>query len=323
MTHKIVFLDFDTLGPGIGLRRPDIDHDWVQYDDTPGEKRAERLADATIAITNKVAIDAELLSALPNLKMIAIAATGTNIVDLGAADAQGVIVSNIHAYAMNTVPEHVFMLMLALKRNLLGYVSDVRHGEWQRQGGFCFFTHPLNDLAGLRLGIFGRGELGRAVARIAKAFGMEVMFAGRKGVTHPPAPYLPFDDVLATADILSLHCPLTDDTRDMLDYPEFEKMQRKPVVLNTARGGIVNEADLVRALKEGLISGAGIDVMEKEPPAPDHPFYALLDRPDFILTPHIAWGSREARQLLADMLIENIENFARGTPTNVCKPRKK
>ncbi len=320
MDHRIVFLDRDTLGPGVHVRRPNIPHQWHEFADTPAHECAERLAEASIAITNKVKLDASLLETLPKLQMIAIAATGTNVVDLEAAQRRGIVVSNIRAYATTSVPEHVFMLMLALKRSLLGYADDIQAGEWQRRGQFCFFTHPINDLAGLRLGIFGRGTLGRAVARIAQAFAMDVVFAGRKGTAQPPAPYLPFAEVIASADILSLHCPLTPETHNLLTYAEFEQMKKRPIIINTARGGIIHEGDLARALRAGLISGAGIDVVSTEPPPPDHPFHDLAGRPDFILTPHIAWGSQEARQSLADQLIDNIEHFARGTPRNLCTP---
>lgn len=323
MRPKIVFLDQATLGPNIRLRRPRFDHSWVSYPETAPEDVVTRLQEAQIAITNKVALNRAILAQLPALEMIAIAATGTNIVDLEAAKEHNITVSNITSYATETVPEHVFMLILALARNLPGYRHDVAAGKWQRSGQFCFFTHEICDLAGRQLGIIGGGELGRAVARLGKAFGMKAVFAGRKEApeNQPLKPgYRPFAEVLATSDVISLHCPLTPTTRGLISTPEFQLMQRRPILINTARGGVIDELALIEALQTGRIRGAGIDVVEQEPPAPDHPYFQLLKMPNFILTPHIAWGSQQARQRLADKLIENIENFIAGQPTNVVNP---
>ena len=314
--HKIVFLDRATIAPHIRLRRPAFPHELIEYQQTQPEEVAQRLAGASIAITNKVPLTAEVLSGLPELRLVAVAATGTDCVDKACCHARGIAVANIRGYAVNTVPEHVFALILALRRNIVAYRDDVIAGEWQKAGQFCFFDHPIRDLAGARLGIVGRGVLGQRVAELAVAFGMEPLFAGRKN-RGARAPYTPWDEVLATCDVLTLHCPLTAETRGLIALPEFRAMARQPLIINTGRGGLVDEADLVRALDEGLISGAGFDVTDGEPPAPDNPLMRAARRPNVILTPHVAWASDEAQQALADQLMDNIENFVAGRPSNL------
>ncbi|NMG68819.1 D-2-hydroxyacid dehydrogenase [Parazoarcus communis] len=316
--HKIVFLDRDTLAPHIRLRRPAFAHDWVEHPRTAPAQLLERLADATIVITNKVPLRAELLAQLPALRLVAVAATGTDCVDKAACAAQDIAVCNIRGYSVDTVPEHVFALILALRRNLLAYREDVLAGEWQRAAQFCFFNHPIRDLRGTRLGIIGKGLLGERVAALGRAFGMEPVFAARKGCA-PAEGYTAFDEVLATSSVLSLHCPLTASTRNLIGMAEFRAMSCTPLLINTARGGLVNETDLVRALDEGLISGAGFDVTDGEPPADDNPLLQAAARRNVILTPHVAWASDEAQQTLADQLIENIELFVGGTPRNLVK----
>jgi len=317
--HKIVFLDRATLAPQIRLRRPGFAHEFVEHAHTRPDEVVERLAGATIAITNKVPLGADVIAQLPALRLVAVAATGTDCVDKAACRARGIAISNIRGYAVNTVPEHTLALILALRRNLVAYRDDVIAGEWQRAGQFCFFNHPIHDLAATRLGIIGRGVLGRRVAELARAFGMEAVFAGRKGVSAPGEGYTAWDEVLATSDIVTLHCPLTPETRGLLGLPEFRAMKRRPLIINTARGGLVVEADLVRALDEGWISGAGFDVTDGEPPAPDSALMRIAKRPNVILTPHVAWASDEAQQALADQLIDNIEHFAAGRPSNLVK----
>ncbi len=314
--HKIVFLDRETLAPQIRVRRPDFPHSFVEHERTATDEVVPRLAGATIAITNKVKLGAEALAQLPDLRLIAVAATGTDCVDKAACQARGILVSNIRGYAANTVPEHVFTLMLALRRSLIGYRDDVIAGEWQRSGQFCFFNHPLKDLAGSRIGIVGRGVLGQRVADIARAFRMEPVFAARKNTAAGPDT-LGWDEMLATSDVITLHCPLTAETRGLIAMPEFRAMSRKPLLINTARGGLVDEHDLVRALDEGLISGAGFDVTDGEPPPSDHPLMRAANRSNFILTPHVAWASDEAQQVLADQLIDNIEAFVAGHPRHL------
>jgi len=317
MTLNIVFLDRDTLPPETVLRRPTFDHRWTEYNRTAPDQVAGRVADADIIITNKAPLRRETLESAPRLKMIGVAATGTDIIDIDCCHQRGIVVSNIRDYAIRTVPEHTFALILALRRSLIGYRDAIKRGRWQEATQFCFFDFPINDLHGGRLGIIGEGAIGQAVAEIAKAFGMNPVFAAHKSSAGLGPLYTPWDEVLESSDIITLHCPLTPATRDMIGLPEFRAMKRRPLVINTARGGLINEQALVTALTEGLIAGAAIDVLPTEPPADDHPFLGLMDRSDFILTPHVAWASREAIQTLADQLMDNIEAFAAGTPRNV------
>lgn len=315
--HKIVFLDRETIAPQIRLRSPAFAHELVVYDRTASDQIVERLAGASIAITNKVPLSAAVLAQLPALRLIAVAATGTDCVDKAYCQQRGIAVANIRGYAVNTVPEHTFALMLALRRNLVAYRDDVLAGEWQRSGQFCFFNHAIHDLRGARLGIIGEGVLGQRVADIARAFGMVPLFAARKGRTGAGSLYTPWDEMLATSDIITLHCPLTPQTRGMIAMPEFRAMVRRPLIINTGRGGLVDEAALVQALDEGLIAGAGFDVADGEPPAADSPMMRIAARPNVILTPHVAWASDEAQQALADQLIDNIEHFVAGSPRNL------
>jgi len=315
--HRIVFLDRATIAPQIKLRRPDFEHALISHEHTRPDEVVARLAGASIAITNKVPLTAAVLEQLPGLRLVAVAATGTDCVDKAYCQRHGIAVANIRGYAVNTVPEHTFALILALRRNIVAYRDDVIKGEWQKSGQFCFFNHPIHDLAGARLGIIGEGVLGRRVAELARAFGMLPLFAAHKGRSGFGQLYTPWDEVLASSDIITLHSPLTPETRGMIAMPEFRAMKRRPLIINTARGGLVVEEDLVRALDEGLISGAGFDVVAGEPPAPDNPLLGIAGRPDVILTPHVAWASDEAQQALADQLMDNIENFVAGRPGNL------
>jgi glycerate dehydrogenase len=314
---KIVFLDRDTIGPSVTITRPEFAHEWIEYGKTPEDQIAARIADADIVITNKAPVRGTSIAQASRLKMIAVAATGYDVIDLAAAKKHGVVVSNVRGYAVNTVPEHTFALIFALRRSIIGFRQDVIDGEWQRANQFCFFNHPIKDLAGSTLGIFGGGTLGKSVARIGEALGMTPLFAARKGSLEVAPGYTAFNDVLERADIITFHMPLTPETRDMIGIEDFRRMKRKPLVINTARGGLVNEADLVTALNEGLIGGAGFDVLTKEPPAPDNPLLAVLDRPNVIVTPHVAWASDEAMQSLWAQVIGHAENFENGAPSNV------
>lgn len=300
------------------IRRPAFAHEWVEYPATLPEQVVERLAGADIAINNKVTINAAAIAALPELKMIAVMATGTNSVDLDACRARGIVVSNIRGYAVHTVPEHVMALLLALSRNLVAWRETLLAGGWQRADQFCLFDHPIRDLRGATLGLIGSGTLGNGVARLAEAFGMRVLRAERKGVTVVRPGYTAFETVLAEADAISLHCPLTAETLNLIGEAELRAMKGSALLINTARGSIVDEAALIRALKEGWIAGAGFDAIAAEPPPADHPMVdpALLALPNFLLTPHVAWSSRPAMQTLADQLIDNIEAFVAGAPQN-------
>jgi glycerate dehydrogenase len=314
---KIVFLDRDTLSPQTRLPAFSFQHELQVYGSTAEDEVGVRLRDADVVITNKVKLTRQALRGARNLRMVAVAATGTDNVDLQACRELGVVVSNIRNYAVHTVPEHTFALIFALRRSICAYRDSVIAGRWQEARQFCFFDHPIRDLAGATLGIIGDGVLGQAVAAIGRSLGMTVLFSGFKGRSDQGSLYTPFEQTLERADILTLHCPLLTETRNMISTREFDLMQRRPLLINTARGGLVDETALADALERGQIAGAAFDVVSVEPPPGDHPFMRLLRRPDFILTPHVAWASDEAVQALADQLAANIEAFARGASANV------
>ena len=314
--ERIVYLERESIIADV--RRPACEHEWIEHDRSRQSEVESRLREASIAIVNKVQIDAGMISRLPQLKMVAVAATGTNNVDLEACRAHGIVVSNIRGYAVHTVPEHAIALILALSRNLVAYRESVQAGRWQQSEQFCFFDHPIRDLHGATLALIGCGALGQGVATLARAFGMNVLQAERKGATACRAGYVPFAEALAAADVVSLHCPLNVETQGLIGAAELQTMKRSALLINTSRGGLVDEAGLVQALREGWIAGAGFDVLSKEPPSEGHPLLApeLLAHPNFLLTPHVAWASRPAMQALADQLIANIEAFVRGEPQN-------
>ena len=312
---RIVFLDRETLSDSVQLPQVPFKHELQVYGRTAPDQVAERIADADIVISNKVALRREHLQAAPNLKMIALAATGSDNIDLDAAREHQIVVSNIRDYAVRSVPEHVFALVFALRRNICAYRQSVKEGRWQAAQQFCYFDYPIRDLAGSTLGLIGSGSLGQAVATMGRALGMKVIFAQRRGQTivSNADDRLPFEQVLEQADILSLHCPLTAETQNMLGMAEFERMApRRPLLINTARGGLIDNQALEHALRQGWLGGAGIDVCTPEPPPADHILMRLLDLPNYILTPHIGWASQEAMQTLANQLIENIAAFHRG-----------
>ncbi|MCC0041120.1 MAG: D-2-hydroxyacid dehydrogenase [Rhodobiaceae bacterium] len=313
---KVVCLDKATYAADMDLHRPAFDHEWVEYERTAPDQILERMAGADVCITNKVPMRAETLDKLPDLKMISVSATGYDVIDIPACKARGIVVSNVRGYAENTVPEHTFALILALRRGIVGYRQDVIDGVWQQWNQFTIHTHMIRDLSGSTLGIIGEGVIGQGVARIAAGFGMKTMFAAHKGVDGLGPLYTPFEQVLEESDIITMHCPLNAHTRDTLGAAEFARMKRKPLIINTSRGGLVSEAAVVDALEAGQISGIGFDVFTKEPIAADNPLLRVIERPDVILTPHVAWASREAQTECWRQTIANIENFAAGKPTN-------
>jgi glycerate dehydrogenase len=317
---RIVFLDRGTMGPAVNLHRPSFAHEWIEYERTAPEQVVERLQGANIAISNKAPLRRADIERLPSLRMIAIPATGYDAFDIEACVERGIVVSNVRGYAVNTVPEHTFALILALRRSIVGYRQDVINGKWQATNQFCFFNHPIADLAGGVLGIFGEGVIGQRVARLGEAFGMRALFGAHKGVTGLGPLYTPFDEVLATSDVITLHCPLVPNTRNMLAMREFRKMSKRPLIINCGRGGLVDEADLVQALDLGLIAGVGVDCLTSEPPQPDNPLLAVLDRTNVIVTPHVAWASADAVQTVWDQVVRHIENFHREQPSNVVGP---
>lgn len=317
MSEHIVFLDHDTLGPEVSMRRPGFPHTWEVHGRTAPDEVAERAVKATILIVNKVPLREAVLDRLPNLRFVAVAATGTDNVDVAACRRRGIPVSNVRAYAVHTVPEHTFALILALRRSLMAYRDAVAAGAWQRAAQFTLLDYPIRDLNGATLGIVGEGAIGQAVAQIGRAFGMRVLFSAHKGRSDMGPLYTPFEEVIERSDVLTLHCPLTPETRGLIGEAEFARMRRRPILVNTARGGLIDEQALVSALERGSIAGAGIDAVSAEPPPPDHPFMRLVNRPDFILTPHVGWASREARQQVADQVTACIEAFVAGEPRNV------
>jgi glycerate dehydrogenase len=313
---RIVFLDRGTIGPSVELTKPAFAHEWIEHAQSPHDEVVQRLAGARVAVLNKVPIRGHHLKQLPDLKLIVVAATGYDVIDVPACREHGVTVCNVRAYAVNTVPEHAFALILALRRGIVGYRQDVIDGQWLKAGQFCFFTHPIRDLAGSTLGIIGEGAIGQSVARLGQAFGMRTLFAAHKGVSGLGPLYTPFDEVLETSDVITLHSPLLPGTRDMIGMAEFRKMKKRPLLINTARGGLVVEEDLVQAIKEGLIAGAGFDCITKEPLPTDHCFREIIDWSNVIITPHVGWASQEAMQTLWRQVIDMIEGFQAGRPFN-------
>ncbi|MDF1610177.1 D-2-hydroxyacid dehydrogenase [Hoeflea sp. YIM 152468] len=316
-TVRIVFLDRSTLSPETKLRQPIFAAQIQEHQQTDPDQVAARIADAEVVITNKVPINAEALAAAPKLKLIAVAATGYDRIDLAACRSRGITVCNIQGYAGNTVPEHTFALLLALQRSIVPYRQSVIDGRWEKSNQFCYFDYPIADLSGKVMGIIGDGALGKAVGRIAEAFGMRVLFSSYKGVEGMGPLYTPFEEVMRFSDVISLHCPLMSSTRNLISDAEFNMMERHPLLLNTARGGLVDEDALERALDSGRISGAGFDVVTTEPPGEGHVMRRIARRDNVILTPHVAWASREAIQGLSDQLIDNIEAFMNAAPQNV------
>jgi glycerate dehydrogenase len=309
--HAIVFLDRESVDAKV--RKPKFSHSYKEYESTwTPEEILDRLKDASIAIINKVPMRADTLKQLPKLQLIAVAATGTDIVDKAYCKANGITVVNIRNYAFNTVPEHVFAMIFALRRNLLAYVEDVRAGKWNKASQFCFFDYPIRDIAGSTLGVIGYGALGKSVGRIAEGLGMRVLPYD----VFPQSGLVDLETIYRESDVITLHTPLTPETRNMIGAKEFKMMKPSAILINTARGGLVDEQALADALKSGTIGGAGFDVLTKEPPKDGNVLLDLRLR-NFILTPHVAWASQEAMQILADQLIDNIEAFVAGKPQNV------
>jgi len=310
------FLDWDTVDQG------DLDAGALEaalpalrrHPYTAPDQVAGRIADAQVAITNKVVLDAERLAGAPDLKLVCITATGTNNVDLGAAAERGITVCNVRAYATASVVEHVFALILSLTRRLEEYAGAVRAGRWQQASTFALLDYPVRELTGKLMGIVGYGELGQAVAGVARAFGMEVQVAQRPGGDSRPG-RVPLHELLPRADVLTLHTPLTPETRGLIGARELALMKPDALLINTARGGIVDEAALADALTAGRLGGAGVDVLAEEPPVGGSPLLEL-SVPRLIVTPHVAWASREARQRVVDETVANIRAFQAGEPRN-------
>lgn len=309
MSIRAVFLDHASLDLGdldfTALR--DCFDELTLHDASETAQVSERLQGATVAITNKVRLDAEVFTNCPDLKLVLISATGTNNVDLDAARAHGVTVCNCQGYGTPSVAQHCLMLLLALATRLPDYHAAVRAGRWQQAKQFCLLDFPIIELEGKTLGLLGHGELGSAVGRLAEAFGMRVLLGQLPG-RPARADHLPLTDLLPHIDALSLHCPLTEQTRDLIGARELGLMRPGALLVNTARGGLVNEQALADALRSGHLGGAATDVLSEEPPINGNPLLAD-DIPRLIITPHSAWGSREARQRIVGQLTENAQAF--------------
>ncbi len=313
---KIVILDGYTLNPG--------DLDWsalaalgelTVYDRTPPELTVERTAGASIVLTNKTPLPRPVIEALPDLKFIGVLATGYNVVDVASAKERGIPVTNVPGYGAPAVAQHVFALLLELTQRTGLHSDSVRAGEWARSVDWCYWRTPLVELSGLTMGVVGYGAIGRAVARIAQAFGMKVIAATRtpradeSGVT-----FTSVDDLFGRADVVSLHCPLTPETEGLVNAARLATMKPAAFLINTGRGPLIVEQDLADALRNAVIAGAAVDVLSTEPPAADNP---LLTAPHCLITPHLAWAARASRQRLMDAVVENVRAFLAGAPVNV------
>ena len=310
----IVVLDRDTL-----VNRPfdfDFPHTLSSYGTTEAHETLERIRGADIVITNKVVISAQAFAENPQLKLVAVTATGVNNVDVEAAKQNGTAVCNIRAYGNESVAEHAFMMMITLMRNLPAYQRDVAAGLWENSPFFCHLGAPMRDLNGKTLAIFGRGNIGQTLVTYAQAFKMKVVFVEHKHAETVRDGYVSFDEAVRTADALSLHCPLTPETANMIGEAELQQMKPGAILINCGRGGLVDEAALVAALKYGQIGGAGFDVLTQEPPRDGNPLLKAR-LPNLIVTPHIAWASQEAANRLFDILLDNINRFVAGNPQNL------
>jgi glycerate dehydrogenase len=313
---KAVFLDFGTMGSGLDLAALEsVVGELVIHDDTGNHEIAARIADADIVFTNKKRLGRGLFEQSPNLRFIALAATGTDNVDTDAAKEYGIAVTNIRDYCTQSVIEYVFGVMLTLTHSLNRYRDAVRSGAWSEATNFCLLDFPIRELSAMTIGIVGHGSLGRGVARIAGEFGARVLISARPGSDAVPADRAPFREVLAASDIISLHCPLTDATRGLFGASEFREMKNDAILINTARGGLVDSRALVGALEVGEIAAAAVDVLSTEPPVDGDPLLDY-DGPNLILTPHIAWATATARQHAIDELTANTRAFIEGRERN-------
>lgn len=308
---QAVFLDKGTFSDGIDLPAPAGVTDYVAYDDTPPDSEViiERCQNADIIITNKVEINADVIAKLPKLKLIQLTATGMNNVDQEACDAHNVTLYNVAGYAVKSVPEHTFMLMLSALRAGIHYHQKVADGSWRVNGNFCLLDIPLIDIEDKTLGIIGVGTIGKRVTDIARAFGMTVLWAEHQGRAPRSDDYTAFDEVLATADVISLHCPLDKNTQHLINADTLAKMTNKPLIVNVARGGIVDTQALANALRGEQIIGYASDVFEKEPIADDDPLLTFSDHPRVIFSPHNAWGSKSAQETLWQILCTQVTDF--------------
>jgi len=315
MKHRVVFLDHEGIGPGVITPELTFEHDWVSYPYTQPEQLVERLKGATIALTCSVPLREEHLAQLPDLQMISLALTGTDIVDLDYCRAHGIKVTNVPGYATNTVAEHSIAMMFELFRRAASYhrlMQQVHSGAQEAKN--IYFDFPIRDLRSRVLGIVGSGPIAKRVAELGKAIGMNVISYDRGGRYSGPN-VVPLDALLKRSDVLMINCPLTEETRDLVGAAQLAQMKPDAVIVNTGRGGVVNEAALIDAMEQGRLGGAALDVLEHEPPQADNPIFRLIDHPNFILNPHVAWSSQDAMQGLIDQALGNIVQFVNSTRT--------
>ena len=309
---KIVFLDSTAVPPHLPIPRPDFAHEWIEYEYTAPEQTVERMKDADIAVTSKVIFSREVMQQLPKLKLIAVTATGTNNIDLIAAKELGIAVKNVTGYSSVTVPEHVIGFIFAFKHSLMGWHKDQLEGRWGQSKQFCYFDYPITDVRNSTLGIIGKGCIGSEVGRLATALGMKVLYAEHRHATACREGYTPFEEVLKQADVVTLHCPLTETTTNLINQETLSLFKPGAFLINTGRGPLVDETALLEALQGGRLGGAALDVLVKEPPVADHPLIvAAKTMPNLIITPHIAWASDSAVSTLVNKVRSNIEEFVK------------
>lgn len=309
---KIVFLDSTAVPPHLPIPRPDFAHEWIEYEYTAPEQTVERMKDADIAVTSKVIFSREVMRQLPKLKLIAVTATGTNNIDLIAAKELGIAVKNVTGYSSVTVPEHVIGFIFAFKHSLMGWHKDQLEGRWGQSKQFCYFDYPITDVRNSTLGIIGKGCIGSEVGRLATALGMKVLYAEHRHATACREGYTPFEEVLKQADVVTLHCPLTETTTNLINQETLSLFKPGAFLINTGRGPLVDETALLEALQSGRLGGAALDVLVKEPPVADHPLIvAAKTMPNLIITPHIAWASDSAVSTLVNKVRSNIEEFVK------------
>ncbi len=306
---KIVFLDRVTFGNNCKIKKPDFPHEWIEYQLTKESQTLSRIIDADIIISNKVKLKNEHLKKLKNLKFISIPSTGVNILDLNFCKELGVQVSNIRDYASESVGEHAMGLIIYLTKKI-GLVNlDIKKGKWNKFHTFGAFLRPITTLKGKKIGIIGKGSTGKALGKIVKGFGMITTFFSVRNYNQSD-----FISFLKEQDIISIHCPLNKNTENLITIKHLKKLKKDVIIINSARGGIINENDLVKSIQNNMIGGAGVDVISKEPPNKNHPYFKIISKPNFILTPHTAFASTESLQIGMDMTIENINAFYHGKP---------
>ncbi|MCF7837413.1 MAG: D-2-hydroxyacid dehydrogenase [Candidatus Marinimicrobia bacterium] len=317
---RLVVLDGYTLNPG------DLSWDAMAalgelevHERTPPDQVLERAAGAGTVLTNKTVLGADLLQQLPDLRYIGVLATGYNVVDIAAAAAQGIVVTNVPSYGTESVAQMVFAHVLNLTQRVADHAKTVHDGRWSESRDFCYWDYPLLELSGRIMGVVGLGRIGRRVAQIAAAFGMEVLGfdPALQSADSLPVELVDLDALLRRSDVVSLHCPLTDHTRGLINRERLGWMKPRAFLINTSRGPLVDQQALAKALASGDLAGAGLDVLDEEPPPADNP---LLSAPRCFVTPHIAWATREARQRLMNIAVQNVQAFLRHEPVNVITP---